>query len=166
MLGQEMECQVHAQPQACEAYVWTSLLSASRSRCQLPQILRLVWRRVPATPSCSPSASPSLPLPLHVSRALTAFAWLGVFVSLWAPPGLVSLKDLIFMKPATRPACVPRVLRFTHHSDVDVRTKAVRLASNLLHRRPAFQAVVEAYAKQVGSTVGSGPRLPPQRWAV
>ena len=64
--------------------------------------------------------------------------------------GLVTLKDLIFHKPATRSVCVPSVLHFTHHSDNGVRTKAVRLAANLLWPDPAFQATVEAFAKQVG----------------
>lgn len=63
--------------------------------------------------------------------------------------GLVSLKDLIFHKPATRSACIPSVLRFTYHSVVDVRTKAVRLASNLLYPEAAFRPTVEAFAKQV-----------------
>lgn len=64
--------------------------------------------------------------------------------------GLVALKDLIFHKPATRSVCIPSVLRFTHHSDNDVRTKAVRLAANLLWKDPAFQPIIETFAKQVG----------------
>lgn len=63
--------------------------------------------------------------------------------------GLVSLKDLIFHKPATRDVCIPSVLRFTYHSVVDVRTKAIRLASNLLYPEAAFRPTVEAFAKQV-----------------
>ena len=62
----------------------------------------------------------------------------------------MALKDLIFHKPATRGVCIPSVLRFTYHSDNDVRTKAVRLASNLLWPDPAFQPTVEAFAKEVG----------------
>lgn len=64
--------------------------------------------------------------------------------------GLVALKDLIFHKPATRGVCIPSVLRFTYHSDNDVRTKAVRLASNLLWKEPAFHSIIETFAKQVG----------------
>ncbi|CAN0535435.1 unnamed protein product, partial [Ectocarpus sp. 8 AP-2014] len=56
--------------------------------------------------------------------------------------GLVALKDLIFHKPATRGVCIPSVLRFTYHSDNDVRTKAVRLTSNLLWKDPAFQTTI------------------------
>jgi len=62
----------------------------------------------------------------------------------------VALKDLIFHKPATRSVCIPSVLRFTYHSDNDVRTKAVRLASNFLWKDPAFQSTIETFAKQVG----------------
>ncbi|CAM9375022.1 unnamed protein product [Choristocarpus tenellus] len=62
--------------------------------------------------------------------------------------GLVSLKELIFHKPATRDTCVPSVLRFTFHPDLDVRTKAVRLTANLLWSNPAFKAIVESFAKQ------------------
>lgn len=46
--------------------------------------------------------------------------------------------------------CIPSVLRFTYHSDNDVRTKAVRLAANLLWKDPAFQPIIETFAKQVG----------------
>lgn len=69
----------------------------------------------------------------------------------WVLPllGLVALKDLIFHKPATRAVCIPSVLRFTYHPDNDVRTKAVRLASNLLWKDPAFQPIIETFAKQV-----------------
>ncbi|CAM9521626.1 unnamed protein product, partial [Ectocarpus sp. 13 AM-2016] len=63
--------------------------------------------------------------------------------------GLLALKDLIFHKPATRGVCIPSVLRFTYHSDNDVRTKAVRLTSNLLWKDPAFQTTIETFAKQV-----------------
>lgn len=62
----------------------------------------------------------------------------------------MALKELIFHKPATRGVCIPSVLRFTYHSDNDVRTKAVRLASNLLWPDPAFQPTIEAFAKEVG----------------
>ncbi|CBJ30708.1 conserved unknown protein [Ectocarpus siliculosus] len=67
--------------------------------------------------------------------------------------GLVALKDLIFHKPATRGVCIPSVLRFTHHSDNDVRTKAVRLTSNLLWKDPAFQTTIETFAKQALASV-------------
>ncbi|CAN0335377.1 unnamed protein product [Ectocarpus fasciculatus] len=67
--------------------------------------------------------------------------------------GLVALKDLIFHKPATRGVCIPSVLRFTYHSDNDVRTKAVRLTSNLLWKDPAFQATIETFAKQALASV-------------
>eukprot|EP00903_Cladosiphon_okamuranus_P015347 g14174.t1 len=67
--------------------------------------------------------------------------------------GLVALKDLIFHKPATRNVCIPSVLRFTYHSDNDVRTKAVRLAANLLWKDPAFQPVIETFARQALASV-------------
>ncbi|CAN0516647.1 unnamed protein product, partial [Ectocarpus sp. 12 AP-2014] len=67
--------------------------------------------------------------------------------------GLVALKDLIFHKPATRGVCIPSVLRFTYHSDNDVRTKAVRLTSNLLWKDPAFQTTIETFAKQALASV-------------
>eukprot|EP00904_Undaria_pinnatifida_P003695 jgi/Undpi1/13326/HiC_scaffold_8.g02985.m1 len=69
--------------------------------------------------------------------------------------GLVALKDLIFHKPATRGVCIPSVLRFTYHSDNDVRTKAVRLASNLLWPDAAFQGTIEAFAKEALTSVRS-----------
>lgn len=63
--------------------------------------------------------------------------------------GLVAMKELIFNKPSTRSVCVPSVLGFTYHSDSGIRTKAVRLAANLMWAEPAFQSTVEAFAKQV-----------------
>ncbi|CAM9764967.1 unnamed protein product, partial [Laminaria digitata] len=69
--------------------------------------------------------------------------------------GLVALKDLIFHKPATRGVCIPSVLRFTYHSNSDVRTKAVRLASNLLWPDLAFQPTIEAFAKEALTSVRS-----------
>lgn len=63
--------------------------------------------------------------------------------------GLVAMKELIFNKPSTRSVCVPSVLSFTYHSDSSIRTKAVRLAANLMWAEPAFQSTVEAFAKQV-----------------